>query len=339
MASLFTDAVEREVFVNEVASRRGISPVVVEKDLWVTWTLARLHEVPGMPRLTFKGGTSLSKVHGLIDRFSEDIDLTFSRAGWGFEADRDPLRGDLSHKQRDRLVAEIGDHASELVQKVVIPGFREVCASQLGEGGWSVDGDPDPQTVVFSYPSARDGHGYLKPSVRMEFGARGEPWPTASRLVRSFVEEDFPGAAPETTSAVEALAAERTFWEKATLLHALHHRSLVRSDIDALRQSRHAYDLHRMWTPIKDALLGGPELLDAVVRNKMIFFRHPPSKYELVLSRTLNATPHPDLERKLRTDFTAMGEMFFPGSPVPTFEELMETLREIDAAVSAWKIA
>ena len=56
-------------------------------------------------------------------------------------------------------------------------------------------------------------------------------------------------------------------------------------------------------------------------------------------SRTLNATPHPDLERKLRTDFTAMREMFFPGSPVPTFEELMETLREIDAAVSAWKIA
>ena len=54
-------------------------PVIVEKDFWVTWTLARLFEEPSYrPALVFKGGTSLSKVFGVINRFSEDIDLSIS---------------------------------------------------------------------------------------------------------------------------------------------------------------------------------------------------------------------------------------------------------------------
>ena len=83
MNDLFTDGEERRLIVADVAGRRGVAAWVIEKDLWVCWTLARLHEVPDLPELTFKGGTSLSKVHGLLDRFSEDIDLTFSRSGWG----------------------------------------------------------------------------------------------------------------------------------------------------------------------------------------------------------------------------------------------------------------
>jgi len=71
------------------AARRGIErAAIIEKDFWVCWTLARIfvdHAVPsGAPNpaevsIVFKGGTSLSKAYGAIERFSEDIDLTIDR--------------------------------------------------------------------------------------------------------------------------------------------------------------------------------------------------------------------------------------------------------------------
>lgn len=340
MRDLFADAAEREALVGEAAYRRGLSPVVVEKDLWVCWTLARLHDIPGVSRFTFKGGTSLSKVHRLIDRFSEDIDLTFSRDGWGFDSERDPLHPGISGNRQRKLVEEISARAASMVRDVVVPGLQAACSERLGEGAWTVEVDEavaDLQTVVFSYPSAEGSGGYLRPSVRMEFGARGDPWPTSPHVVRPIVEEELPGEAASAVVEVETLAVERTFWEKATLLHALHHRTLGQPGHGAARQSRHAYDLHRMWGPLRGRLLAHPALLDAVVANKMVFVRQPSANYPLVLERTLSASPHPVLEEQLRADFVAMADMFFPGTPVPTFEEMMVTLREIDAAVAGWR--
>jgi predicted nucleotidyltransferase component of viral defense system len=67
------------------AARRGISPIIVEKDFWVCWTLRRVFALQNPPAsLVFKGGTSLSKVWGVIDRFSEDVDLSFNRDQLGF---------------------------------------------------------------------------------------------------------------------------------------------------------------------------------------------------------------------------------------------------------------
>ena len=75
---------EQALFIRETAARRGLLPVMVEKDFWVTWTLAVLFAHPEFgPQLVFKGGTSLSKVFGVIERFSEDIDLSVSPAFLG----------------------------------------------------------------------------------------------------------------------------------------------------------------------------------------------------------------------------------------------------------------
>lgn len=69
---------ERRLYIEEAAARRDISPVVLEKDFWVCWLLAVLFRSRFADHLVFKGGTSLSKVFGVIDRFSEDIDLSLS---------------------------------------------------------------------------------------------------------------------------------------------------------------------------------------------------------------------------------------------------------------------
>src|SRR5271154_6539491 len=71
---------ERRLYIEQAAVRRNVSPVVLEKDFWVCWLLGVLFESEFAGSLVFKGGTSLSKVFGVIDRFSEDIDLSLSPA-------------------------------------------------------------------------------------------------------------------------------------------------------------------------------------------------------------------------------------------------------------------
>ena len=65
--------------IQATAAHIGIPAVHVEKDYWVTRVLKRLHESDYREAVVFKGGTSLSKAHRLIERFSEDIDLALKR--------------------------------------------------------------------------------------------------------------------------------------------------------------------------------------------------------------------------------------------------------------------
>jgi predicted nucleotidyltransferase component of viral defense system len=69
---------ERRLYIDQAATRRNVSPVVLEKDFWVCWLLGLLFGSEFAGSLVFKGGTSLSKVFGVIERFSEDIDLSLS---------------------------------------------------------------------------------------------------------------------------------------------------------------------------------------------------------------------------------------------------------------------
>lgn len=339
MADVFTDGEERAALVADAAAKLGVAGWVVEKDLWVCWLLARLHEIPDLPTLTFKGGTSLSKVHRLVERFSEDIDLTFSREAWGFTGDRDPLAEGLSGKQRQKLIDEAVAKAVGTVKDIVVPGLQRACESI--ELGGAVEVDPgDDQAVLFTFPSPIAGYGYGRPIVKAEFGARGDPWPVGRRTVRAYLDEVHPGVATAATSEVITLEPERTFWEKATLLHALHHGTLAKPDKAVVRLSRHAYDLHQMWSRpgLKGCLLADRKLLAAVVRNKSVFFKEGKARYDLVDAFTLNATPHEALQTRLREDYAAMAEMFFPGTDVPAFDALLDTLREVDAAVAAWRL-
>ena len=82
----------KEVFI-ETAVKKGISPAVVEKDFWVCWTLKHLFSIDEIKsKIVFKGGTSLSKVFGVIDRFSEDIDLILDWELLGYcKGQKDPF--------------------------------------------------------------------------------------------------------------------------------------------------------------------------------------------------------------------------------------------------------
>lgn len=85
LAFLALPAAERKVYIDEAAARRGLAPVIVEKDFWVSWLLGILFQSSFRDAIVFKGGTSLSKVFGVINRFSEDIDVSLAPAFIGLD--------------------------------------------------------------------------------------------------------------------------------------------------------------------------------------------------------------------------------------------------------------
>ena len=104
-------ASEQALIVRETAARRGLLPVMVEKDFWVSWILAVLFAHPEFGgQLVFKGGTSLSKVFGVIERFSEDIDLSVSPAFLGINEEVVEQAG--SRNKRTERMEELEGRAS-----------------------------------------------------------------------------------------------------------------------------------------------------------------------------------------------------------------------------------
>ncbi len=123
MAEFFQlSTTERLDALNAAADTSGLLPHLLEKDIWVVWSLQHLFAGPYAEHLVFKGGTSLSKAYGLIRRFSEDIDLTYDiRAIAGdLVGDADtPLPA--SKSQEKKWTREIRARLSDWVDTKVIP--------------------------------------------------------------------------------------------------------------------------------------------------------------------------------------------------------------------------
>src|SRR5258707_15068085 len=94
---------ERQPYFEETAARRNSTTTAVEKDFWICWTLKHLFTLKAIPEFRFKGGTSFSKVFGLIDCFSEYIDFSIDRAALGFSVELDMENPALSGTKRKSL--------------------------------------------------------------------------------------------------------------------------------------------------------------------------------------------------------------------------------------------
>lgn len=76
---------ERKALLDNMQTVVGLKSAIIEKDWWVTAVLRALFELSYAQHVSFKGGTSLSKCWGLIERMSEDIDIGITREFLGFE--------------------------------------------------------------------------------------------------------------------------------------------------------------------------------------------------------------------------------------------------------------
>jgi len=323
---------ERRLYFVQTAEQMRLAPQIIEKDFWVCWTLRELFALPEIgSMLIFKGGTSLSKAYRLIERFSEDVDVSMDRAGLGFgDANSDPEAA-ISGKERRRRIDRLKEACKRKIADELRPTMIKTIETALGDArSWSLtvdEDDPDRQTLVYAYPSSlpEATGAYIRPAVKIEMGARSDHWPSGQVRIAPYVAERFPVAFETTDFIVNVLAAERTFWEKATLLHAEYHRPPDKEI--PLRLSRHYYDTSRLiLSGISEKAIARSGLLQRVVEHKKVFFPSAWAHYDQAIRGSLRLTPHPVRIRQLEDDYDKMREMFF--AERPAFAEVLRILEE-----------
>jgi Nucleotidyl transferase AbiEii toxin, Type IV TA system len=331
-------AEDQATIIREAAAKRGISAVMVEKDFWVSWTLAVLFAHPKFSdQLVFKGGTSLSKVFGVIERFSEDIDLSVSpdfvgiKEEWVEEAD--------SRNKRTERMKQLEVACIQKVRERFTPELGQIAIEALGKPKngtqwmeFQVDDDTHSPVILFHYPSNEaTGFEYLRRSVKMEFGSLTDQRPAGKHTIRPWVAEEFPKLFPDFQCELVALELERTFWEKATILHAEYHRDAAKPIRD--RFSRHYADTAAMATRAEiSPVLLNHELRQHVADWKSKFFPSSWARYDLAKPDTFRLVP-PEFRRgELEKDYLAMRPMFLKDPP--PFASVLKTLTDLESRIN-----
>ena len=213
---------DRADLFRETASRMGLPPALIEKDFWVAWTLKQVFCIDALRgRVLFKGGTSLSKIFNAIRRFSEDIDLAIDFEMLGFTGERHPAAAPSRNKLQ-KLLAEMLVACRTYVEGEFIKMLEQQFARVLGPARtWQLRArasDEQSAIVEFVYPpslNAAEAVGYVRPMVILEPGTHAEFIPRGRYSIRPFAAEQFPHLFETPDCEVEAITAERTFWEKA----------------------------------------------------------------------------------------------------------------------------
>jgi hypothetical protein len=328
-------ASERAEVFAETADRKRLPEAIIEKDFWVCWVLKQLFSIEAFAgRLLFKGGTSLSKVFHAINRFSEDIDLAVDYAALGFTADRDPRREDISRTRRAAILEEMMIACRLYVGTEFLAALKSRCQDILGTAGdWSLQVNAlDSNVIQFRYPTASSkALPYVAPQVVLELGTHAEFVPHDRFMIRSFVAEEFPNLIEEGEVSVIALLAKRTFWEKATILHAEYYRPSEKPLPD--RYSRHYYDVAVLSErEFVSEALADKTLLAQVVRHKETFYPAAWARYDLARHGSLRLLPTAERAGALERDYRNMGVMIF-GEP-PAFSTIIETLAAIEQSIN-----
>ncbi len=163
-------AQDRHDLFLEAAGKLGIAPTIIEKDFWVCEVLRILFQSALKDSLVFKGGTSLSKVYGLIDRFSEDIDLVldWKIIGYG-EGLKDPMRAFQSNSQQDQFNKEIDRVATDYTRQTLQPQI-DVLVRQRNIGLSAAVDENDPHSLNVYYPAAFKERHIFAPRYALKLG-------------------------------------------------------------------------------------------------------------------------------------------------------------------------
>ena len=331
---------ERRLYFEQAAARLGMSAQIVEKDFWVCWSLRRLFSLDEFRNhLTFKGGTTLSKVYRVIGRFSEDVDVAIERGFLGFGGDNEPEKGG-SGKEQQRRIARLKEACQAAVVDRLQPQLHEAVTAALGDDtGWSLPLDPldpDRQSLLFHYPPAIKGSlsPYFAASVKIDLGARSDHFPAENATVTPYLSDVIPEVLSNAQVSVRVLTAARTFWEKVTILHMLHHQPEGKEI--APWMSRHYYDVFRLsQSGVRQQALDAIDLLDRVADFKRVFFKAGWAKYDEARPGTLRLIPGEQFIGRLTRDYAKMQPMFF--SPPPPFEKILAHLPELENLINESK--
>lgn len=329
----------RALAFEQAAIQRGLDAVIVEKDFWVCWLLGLLFAAePLAANLVFKGGTSLSKVFGVIDRFSEDVDLSLSPSFVGVSMlDFGEL---ASRTQRDEAMAEMQRLCTVKVEESVQPELEATIARVLGarESGerwlqFRADAQSGSPTLYFHYPATKPtGLDYIERSVKLELGSLTEQQPVGRHPIRPWIADTLPALFRDWACEVVVLGLDRSFWEKATILHAEFYRAP--GEKMPSRYARHYADTARLLShPDAPTFLADRATCDRVAEWKRHFFARRWAHYELARHGTFRLVPPPERLAGLAADYAIMKPMFL--TQPPPLDSIIETLREAEETINS----
>ncbi|MDA3810543.1 MAG: nucleotidyl transferase AbiEii/AbiGii toxin family protein [Spirochaetaceae bacterium] len=329
---------DREYIFRQASIRTGLPAYILEKDYMVCIVLTVLFE-DLKPQCTentatpflFKGGTTLSKVFDVINRMSEDIDLSINMRFLGFPESEEETTSARKRRVKDLLERNINFVSST---------FKSSLESELSRvhKDFEVQLDSkESQNLIINYPQSLAGsdyvNGYIKPHILIETGGRAAFDPHISHKVSPFILEeirDLFKVDEDCCTFVDVLDIERTFYEKLTLLHELNHRGVEKL---TSRQARHLYDLVQIYQSHPNVVTNF-NLLEDVRSHKAKYFKRGTAKWELAVPGSLLIIPPDDIKKSLIDDWVKMDDMF-PGGQLPfTFDEMMVVLEEINRLIN-----
>lgn len=324
---------QREV-LEQVRAKTDRPTHLLEKDVWVVWTLGALFDSPLAADLTFKGGTSLSKAYKVIDRFSEDIDLTYDIR----KLIEDLVGSDgalpVSRSQAGKWTKAVRDRLPDWIATNVQPVLEAALARDQLDAKLEIGG-AESDKLLLHYPAIKHGTGYVPPVVTLEFGGRatGEPhqvMPVTCDMDGHVQNVLFPSASPLVMSVA------RTFWEKATAAHVYCAQGRIRSE----RYARHWHDLAAIGrSQYFLGAISNRAVAGAVAQHKSFFFVEKDvggSVIDYLPTATghLKIVPVGEARDALAADYANMlADAVMVGDALP-FDQLMQACSDVETQVN-----
>lgn len=276
--------------------------------------------------MVFKGGTSLSKVYGLINRFSEDVDYTHFR---------DPIELDsLSRSQLKKISIELKSTLSDFVHTHVSHYLEEQLKKHFPNAGYEIKISENGEQLFVYYATVLNKNSdYLRDHVLLEFGIRNEIEPQEKHIIKPYLLEPNNNEYILPTPIIDTLSPIRTFWEKVTLIHVECHRDKLQHAPDRL--SRHWYDLfmlNQSW--VGEKALQSKKILEQVIKHKKAFFNARYANYDDCLQGKFRIIPEARSLAGLESDYKRMcNSGMFMENP-PKFDAIIAALRTYETQLN-----
>lgn len=319
--------------VGKIADENKISEASVEKDWWVTSLLKVLFSLSPAGYMTFKGGTSLSKGWNLIDRFSEDIDISLHRDFYLKEFGKQCAKAETNNQIKNLRIINRdyihGEFLNEFQSRMIEEGLGacKVVPIKSKDDGTPIDHDSDPVVIEVQYPVNVKSDSYVRPVVKIEISCLSMKDPFEVKKLVSMIGKKFPDIDDDTVAFIPTVLPTRTFLEKAFLLNEEYQRKKPRTE----RMSRHLYDLEKMMdTSFALQALGDVNLYNKIIAHRKKFYHVGGVNYELNNSSTIKFCPVGELREMFRTDYDVMTSAMIYGDNLE-FENLIIRLQELES--------
>lgn len=259
----------------------------------------------------------------MIERFSEDIDLTLDWKVLGY-GKTEPYRDRSNTKQikfNDKLNSDTKTFLRDEFLPILQNDFKEILKNKTYS--FYID-EFDEQTICFDYPKNHEDSSILQ-VIRLEIGSLAEPIPASNHTIKTYIEEVYPELFDENTDVV-AVDSLRTFYEKITILHREANRV---NENYPKRYSRHFYDVYKMiLTDIREKSFENVSLLKAVIEFKKKFYASNWAKYDEIMNGNLKLIPSTEGVEIFSKDYDSMKNMLF-GEKIP-FDKIVYSLKEYE---------